>query len=326
MVTSIGSLPFLDVDRSIDLIFACCPEVPFWPQLPRRSFLEGMYAQWLEGVPTVVIDREAGTVHVDTRLTDGIEVFYENVQAGNIEAFAASDLAAPGFYRFLERIPEIGDKVKVIKGQLTGPFTAGLGLKDENGKPVIYDNAYFDIIKKALHMKARWMLKTIKERYPEKEVMLFLDEPAMVSFGSAFVSVSRDEVISHINDVADGLDATIGVHCCGNTDWSVLLNSRIDIINYDAFNFMETIFYFDRDLSAFIERGGLISPGIVPSGDDELNTATAAHIEDLLTRFCDRFLPFTHQKKNIVVTTSCGLGSLTESSAVKALELLSTLS
>jgi methionine synthase II (cobalamin-independent) len=326
LITSIGSLPFTDVDEAIDLVFSCCPEIPFWPQLPKRSFYEGMYVQCLEHVPTVVMNEAEGTVYVDTGATEGIEQFYEDVQAAAIDRFAISEGAAPGFYRLLERLGEVGSRAKCIKTQLSGPFTLGIGLKDAEGKPIIYDAAYFDIIKKALHMKAEWMIRTIRKAHPGKEIILFFDEPAMVSFGSAFVAVSKEDVVDIFREVAGGLDATVGVHCCGNTDWSVLLNAGVNMINYDAFNFMETLFYFRDELAAFLAHGGRIAPGIVPSSGDELKGTTAEALTRRWSQFCDLAGQVaTIAQKEIVVTTACGLGSLDEADARRALALLREL-
>ena len=326
MVTGIGSVPFTEVDRAIGQVFAACRQAPFWPQLARRSFLENMYVQFLEGVPSVVIDEQNEKVYVDTGSTDGIERFYEDVASRNLEAFAISEAAAPGLYRLLERLPEIRDEVKIIKGQLTGPFTLGLGLKDEKGQPIIYNSAYFDIIKKALHMKARWMISLIKERFPGKEVMIFFDEPFMVSFGSAFVSISKADVVSLMNEVLTGLDATRGVHCCGNTDWSVLFSVDTDIVNYDAFNFLDTIFYFKDELAEFLRAGGIISPGIVPSSEAVLS-CSLGDLTRLWHRFGSQIAAMdTHAAwRDWPVTPSCGLGSLTEQEAARALELLAAL-
>jgi len=323
MITGIGSFPFTDIDEAIDLIFSTCREIPFWPQLPRRSPDENMYTTFLEGVPCIVSDKEKDKVFIDTEKTDGVERFYEDYQSGNTDAFKISEVAAPGFYRFIDRLHEIINDVKFIKGQLTGPFSLGLGLKDEKDKPVIYNYGYFDIIKKALHMKAKWMIKTIKESYPDKKVIIFFDEPYLVSFGSAYVSVSKNETVTLLNEVITGLDATTGVHCCGNTDWSVLLNSNTDIINYDAYNYLETIFYFKDELIRFLDRGGLISPGIVPS-DDSVEERTPDDIDVLYKRFAEHMkrLGSRTQEKDWLITTSCGLGSLNKSNARKAMELL----
>ena len=168
MITGIGSFPFTNIDEAIDLIFSTCGEVPFWPQLPKRSPLENMYTTFLEGVPSVVIDTEKNTAYVDTKQTEGIEQFYDNVAGDVIDAFRITDNVAPGFYRFLERLKEIREGVRYIKCQVTGPFSMGLGLKDEDGTPVIYNNAFYDIIKKAVHMKAKWMIHTIRDRLSRK--------------------------------------------------------------------------------------------------------------------------------------------------------------
>jgi hypothetical protein len=326
LVTSIGSLPFVDVDAALDAVLAYCPEIPFWPQLPKRSFWESMYVQCLEGTPGLVVDGEAATVYVDTRKTDGIERFYEDVSAGNIDAFPLSERAAPGFYRFLERLPEVSGRIRYAKGQLTGPFTLGIGLKDENGRPIIYDGAYFDVIKKALRMKAAWMVKTMKSRCPGTKILLFFDEPAMVSFGSAFVPVSKEAATSLFDEVIEGLGATVGIHCCGNTDWSVLLATGVDIINYDAFNFMDTLFYFRRELSDFLTRGGRIAPGIVPSSGEALRRVALADLARLWHTFERRLSEgSSFPRQEGVATTACGLGSLDESDARHALELLKHL-
>jgi len=327
MITGIGSLPFQDVDRALDLIFTTCPDIPFWPQLPKRSPDENMYSTFLEHVPCIKWDREKNTVFMDTQDTEGIEGFYEDVMGENLDAFAMSEKVAPGFYKFLERLKDISHGVKSIKGQLTGPFSMGLGLKDEKGVPVIYNYGFFDIIKKALHMKAQWMIKEIRSRYPDKDIIIFFDEPYMVSFGTAYVTIGKQEAISIFNDVINGVDAIKGIHCCGNTDWSVLLGCDIDIINYDAFNYMDTIFYFQEELKGFLKRGGKISPGIVPSSDAVLDK-TVDDMIGLLKRFRKNMegLSEIKDEKSLLITTSCGLGSLNDKEALKAMELLKKLS
>jgi methionine synthase II (cobalamin-independent) len=289
----------------------------------------------------LVVDETEGTAFIDTEKTEVIESFYESVLAGNLEAFRISEKVAPGFYRFLERLNEISSTVKFIKTQITGPFSMGLGLKDENGKPVIYNYGYFDIIKKALHMKAQWMIDTIKAQFPDKGIIIFFDEPYLVSFGSAYVSISKEEAIALFNDVLGGIPAIRGIHCCGNTDWSVLLNADVDIINYDAYNYLETIFYFEQDLKRFISRGGRIAPGIVPTGsedirevlgdrsdlsDTQITGTTPADLQHLTERFHELMTTKISPEglKDLIVTPSCGLGSVTQEEAGHAMAILKT--
>jgi methionine synthase II (cobalamin-independent) len=325
MITGIGSFPFTDIDKTIDLIFSTCKEIPFWPQLPKRSFLENMYTPFLEGVPCIVSDEQKNTIFMDTASTQGIEEFYENVASENVGAFAISDNYIPGFYRFLQRLKEIEDDIAFIKCQLTGPFSMGLGLKDENDKPVIYNFAFYDIIKKALNMKAKWMIGKIKEAYPGTDIIIFFDEPYMVSFGSAYVSISREDVILSLNEVIDGLTARRGIHVCGNTDWSVAFQSDIEIVNYDAFTYLDTVFYFNDDLKEFLDRGGWIAPGVVPSSPDVM-IETPDSVRDRAALFIEKMAGITiPDTDSVLFTTSCGLGSLSEDEARRAMELLKQL-
>jgi len=132
----------------------------------------------------------------------------------------------------------------------------------------------------------------------------------------------------------------VGIHVCGNTDWSALLATKTDIINYDAFNFMDTLFYFRPDLSAFLERGGMIAPGIVPSSAEDLDRANLADLARQWQAIQHSFSEVGGgEKKNRpatascglattscgLATTSCGLGSLSEAYATRALDLLSRL-
>ena len=323
MITGIGSLPFTDVDEALDLIFSTCREIPFWPQLPKRSSLENMYTTFLDGVPCIRTDESKGAVYMDTTETEGIEDFYEHVFAGNLDAFALSEESAPAFYRFLDRLKEVTGGAKFIKGQLTGPFSMGLGLPDEEGKPIIYNAGYFDIIKKALQMKAKWMIREIKAKAPGKDLIIFFDEPYMVSFGSAYVSIAKEEATALFDEVTEGLEAKRGVHCCGNTDWSVLFNSTIDIVNYDAFNFLETIFYFKEDLLRFLGRGGWVSPGIVPSSEKVLETSLRdlENLRGLLGAEMEK-IGISAADRDWLFTTSCGLGSLGEGETQAAMKLL----
>ena len=50
--------------------------------------------------------------------------------------------------------------------------------------------------------------------------------------------------------------AWVGVHCCENTDWAILLQSDIDVLNFDAYGFFDRVFLFKQELIDFINRGG----------------------------------------------------------------------
>ena len=92
---------------------------------------------------------------------------------------------------------------------------------------------------------AYWVSQRIQIHDPEKfkayadNIICFIDEPILSAFGSStYVSVSRDEVVAALEETiaavhADG--ALAGIHCCGNTEWSILIDAGVDIVNFDAF-------------------------------------------------------------------------------------------
>jgi hypothetical protein len=68
IATGIGSFPHGDEGKVFPLILKHFQEVPFWPQLPKRSFLEGMVVQYSQGFPSLRWDEKGQRVWVDTSL------------------------------------------------------------------------------------------------------------------------------------------------------------------------------------------------------------------------------------------------------------------
>ena len=317
------------------------PEIPAWPQLPKRSPDERMIPQFAMGLPGV--ERHEGRMVIDTTkpsFDDELLRFYEaylsaseGSDSGALERFGLPWERAAGLYALLEALPSSSIRPVAVKGQLTGPFTLGTGVTDQNGRYAYYDHRLRDAIVKYLAMNARWQIR--KLRPFARQVLLFLDEPALSGYGSsAFVSVSerdilddRGEVISAIHDEG-GL---AGVHCCGNTDWSLLLKSGVDILSFDAYEFFDRLALYSADLGTFLERGGLVAWGIVPSLDPEaLERETVGSLLDRLKaqfrRLEEAGIPADLLRRQALITPSCGAGSLTEELAEKALRLTADLS
>ena len=75
LASGIGSLPHTDPNEACRLIWDLLPDIPFWPQLPKRSSIENMYYQYAENMPGLVV-KEDGGFHID----DGKEDFYEELE------------------------------------------------------------------------------------------------------------------------------------------------------------------------------------------------------------------------------------------------------
>jgi methionine synthase II (cobalamin-independent) len=167
---------------------------------------------------------------------------------------------------------------------------------------------------------------------------MFVDEPYMASFGSAFISLSREQALGYMNEVYDavhGEGALVGVHCCGNTDWGLLLDSKADILNLDAFSFLENLALYPSELRVFLDRGGAVCWGIVPN-DEKIRSESPAS----LAKRMREGLQLVHEKAGArgvrisveelaarsLVSPVCGLGSTTIEIAEEAFEKTAALS
>jgi hypothetical protein len=63
--TAVGSLPYKDAKTACEKILKYFKDIPFWPQLVKRSFLENMYVQYSQRIPGIVIDLENKRIYVD---------------------------------------------------------------------------------------------------------------------------------------------------------------------------------------------------------------------------------------------------------------------
>ena len=245
--------------------------------------------------------------------------------------FAVSPARARGLYALKKALP--GKQVTAVKGQITGPFTLLTGLRDQDDRAAWYDPTLREIVVKGLSLKAAWQVDFL--RHQGLPVLVFIDEPALAGLGSsAFITVSAEETAQAIDEVAgaiQGAGGLAGVHVCANTDWNMLLTTSIDILSFDAYGFFDKLAACREPLFAFLERGGILAWGIVPtSSAEEIERETAP---SLLLRWEAQADAIAGPSRNraallrqTLITPSCGTGSLTPAQAGKVLALTRDLS
>lgn len=326
--TGIGSVPFKDPKSACSAIFDTFDTIPFWPQLPKRSFLENMYAQFAEHLPGVVIDEANKTIHVDsTGVAETIEEVYQNYLDGNVDFFRISEKFAAGFYEFIGRLASAPKGLKCVKGHITGPISYALSVTDENKKGIIHDKDLFEVLTKVLSMKAKWQIRKLKKLFPS--VIIFIDEPYLVSIGSSFININREEAFGRLDEVIAAIKsegALAGIHCCGNTDWPLVLKRGIDILNFDAYNFSKEFSLYSPDIKSYVSRPATIAWGAVPSSDEidkESAKSLAKRLDASVKMLSDKGVPGPISS---IITPSCGLGTLDEDRAKKILATIRELS
>lgn len=323
--TCIGSLPHEDPVKAVDLVFDVEDLIPFWPQLPNRNFRENMYAQFSVHLPGIDIDADRKRITVDLHRYEPFN-FYEQLINENLDFFAFLPDSFAGFFEMMRR--KFPSSKTIIKGQTTGPISTGLQIFSTENKPVIYDENYCEIVRKNLNMMTRWQEKTLRSKF--QRTIIFLDEPSLSLMGTPYANIKWEDAIAWINDVLKGIEGWKGIHCCGNTDWSQVIETNIDILSFDAYDYDYTISLYPEEISRFLERGGVLAWGIVPNNEevadkenvDSLVQKVISGIEMMKAKGVDEELLI----RNSLVTPQCGLGGMSEAASESAMRTLVSVS
>ncbi len=335
----IGSLPSDNHRESVELIFDYTPQIPLWPQLPVFK-QEGMIMQYVPGFPGIT-ERD-GKVFVDTGKTgfeEELLAFYEDYlmlseDGADLDGtrFILSREAANGFYDFIEIAAEKKDELVALKGQTTGPVTFCTGLVDQAGRAIFYNDQLRDAAVKHLAMKAKWQVRRMAELCDR--TIMFFDEPALAGLGSsAFITVTDDDIKQCFAEVFDAVrmeKGLTGVHVCANTEWSVIFESGVDIISYDAYSYFDKLVLYGDHLKSFFRNGGILATGIIPTSPEFIDVETAQSLTEKWLKQMQELVTLGIPENTIyeqtLITPSCGTGTVTGSQALRVIELTKAVS
>ncbi|MBU0599785.1 hypothetical protein KKB84_06430 [bacterium] len=330
--TAIGSLPYQDIGKASKVILENFKEIPVCYQLPKFSFYENMYVQYSEKLPCLVLDLDKERIYFDLSKDyyQELERFYQAFLEKDADYFALTSKYSIGFHTVLDKLRNSKSLSRYVKTQITGPVSFGLTVTDQNKKAIYYHQEIFAAIVKGLGMKGYWQAKKIKEEgyIP----LIFIDEPYFTAIGSAYTSINKEEVIKNLNEIIDlikEVDGIVGVHCCGNTDWSILCKSKVDLISFDAYNYLENFSLFKEDLVSFLDQGGYLAYGIIPSSSEAIKEdpeSLTTKLEKSIAKLFQMGILNNETKDHFIVTPSCGVGSLEEDLAEKVLWLTKEVS
>jgi methionine synthase II (cobalamin-independent) len=322
--TSIGSLPHVDPEEACSIVMKYLPDIPVWPQLPKRSSSENMCVQFSEGFPGVVINGDKIHIEPAADFDTKLEQIYIDCEEGSFSQYGVSPEYAAGLHSFLSS----ARRTEMVKGQVTGPITWGLSVTDQAGLGILYDNTLAEVAAKFLSLKGSWQEKVLKQI--SRNTIIFVDEPYLVSLGSVFTPVPEQRVPSLLEEVLKGIKGIKGIHCCGNTDWPVILSTTIDILSFDAYNYAFDLSAYPDEVKSFLGRGGTIAWGIVPNDEEALAKESLSSLYD---RLGEAMAPFSRNGPRFsqileqgLLTPSCGLAGLSPEAANQSLELLASLS
>lgn len=344
VATCIGSFPHTEPGPLCDFLLTKLPDCPTWPQLPARSYRESMYAQYAAALPGALIDEERGrtTLALPEDASEVLTDFFSAAMAEDAAPFAPRPEDAAGYHSFVERLGLTGSRGLwegalarapggesaglFIKGHVTGPVSFGLTVTRPDGRAVFFDDTLREVVISGLAAQARAQVQALGRT--GRPVILFLDEPFLASYGSATVPLSEADVVESLTLVTDAVLAAggiPGVHCCGNTDWSLLFRTSAQVVSFDAFCYLDSMTLYPEALGGFLERGGALAWGVVPTEpsllEGEDSQSILSRLRQGMGRVAASGVSAAALRASCLVTPSCGMGTLSIPMAERIVEL-----
>jgi methionine synthase II (cobalamin-independent) len=283
-----------------------------------------MIPQFSEGMPFLKIDEKRETLWIE-RDSDDLTQFYETYSE-DME-LTISENFAKGLHAFRQTLA--GRHFDCLKGHVTGPLTFTLGLKDNSGRLVYFDEELREVALMLLKAKIRWQIGILKNH--ADRVIIFIDEPVLSALGSSsFIGVAPEEALRLLRETSDLIrhaGGIAGIHCCSKADWPLVISSNVSIISFDAYYYADTISLYPTEFSAFLRGGGYLAWGIVPTTDavQDENTESIRERLERGIELLSTSLPANLLLSQILLTPSCGTGSRSIAETEKIFRIVSEL-
>jgi len=322
--TAMAVMPHKDTDRALDL--ALTMDIPFWPQLPHVSYTEDMYVQAAEHFPGILLDMENQTLRFS--MEKFINEFEETMaHFDEPEYFDISKEYSVVYHRFLEM--DLSDR-PAIRGQLEGPIRFGFNILDQDKRPILFEDTVRSFMLEFMSKRINVQLERLKQT--NSNAFMFVDEPGLQFLFSALSGYDSTKAKSDMEDFFVMVQRPRGIHLCGNPDWDFLLNLDLDILSLDTYQNGEIFASYSKSIKRFLDRGGIIVWGVVPTNFEPFEAENINTLEARLTEVWDFLIDkgidreFLISRSLISPATCCLVNPDGEKTVEKAFKVITELS
>ena len=146
--------------------------------------------------------------------------------------------------------------------------------------------------------------------------LIVIDEAGLGQYVEAGLALdlARD-MLQRIVQYLHAEGAWVGLHCCADPPWALLFEIGVDVISFDVFRYARTLVHSSKQAATFLMEGGCIAWGITPSDqyDEGLTPEVLARrLEEIFLQLERNGCDPSRLAEQSLVTTSCGLGKLSE--------------
>ncbi len=257
MTTAMAVMPHKDTDRALQTTLSL--DIPFWPQLPLMNYYEDMYVQAAEHFPGILLDVQNQTLRFS--MDRFMEEFGETMaKFDQPDYFDISPDYSAVYHAFLKL--DLSER-PAIRGQLEGPISFGFNILDQDDRPILFDDTIRAFLLEFMAKRINVQLSRLKAK--NDNAFMFVDEPGLQFVFSALSGYDDFKARQDLEAFFAMVERPRGIHLCGNPDWDLLLNLDLDILSLDVFSNGERFVSYASSIKRFLERGGVIVWGQVPT-------------------------------------------------------------
>lgn len=288
LTTAMAVMPHNNVDEALEL--ALTLDVPFWPQLPNLNYYEDMYVQAAEHFPGTVVDLEKKTLRF--AMDKFISEFEETMSHFDEPSyFDISPTYSQVYHQFLARA--LAGK-PAIRGQLEGPISFGFNVLDQDDRPILFDDSIRPFMFEFMAKRINVQLARLQQC--NANAFMFIDEPGLQFIFSAMSGYGEQKARGDLDTFFSMVDRPRGIHLCGNPDWDFLLGLDMDILSMDIYTNAEIFANCSGSIKKFLDRGGGIVWGIIPTGFEAFSKESlgflSMKLEGIWQHLCKKGIDF----------------------------------
>ena len=312
---AMGIMPHTNIEEALELALSL--DIPFWPQLPKVSYYEDMYAQASQNFPGIVVDTERERLDFNTSRFEQ-ELLDYSVKIESAEAFALSQQYSVVYHKFLDK--DLKD-YHAIRGQITGPVSFGFNVLDEDNKPIIYNDEVRALLFDFIQKKVNVQYHELGAKNPN--AFVWLDEPGLGYVFSGLSGYNDLQAKEDYQSFLQGLEGPRGLHLCANVNLPYLLELGADILSFDAYQIEFMPKEYAGAVAKFVKGGGVISWGVVPTDSGVLGKESPETLANLLVNYWEavssntELSPKQIAEQALVAPARCCLKSIEQADAVK---------
>ena len=267
-------LPYDNTNSAMTTIVKLYENIPFLPDLQNTDASDSLLNITLSNVPCFKQNNKKIEFYEDSEYKKYVklmDIAFESLSMEDLDVFKTDSVFIDRYFQALKRIQPAETVIRFY-----GPFSLMYSLSNKQCGQSITDRSIRKFFIQLYTLKSLWFINKIQTISEKILPIIIFDEPLLNKFSS--IKRQNDNIdngllvdfYSKIFDKIHKNGGKIGVQCFEKCDWKIVLDSKVDIISFDAYHNPHNLNIISPKIQGFLQNGGIINWGIIPLDSAEI--------------------------------------------------------